>query len=255
MEKLPSSINNNLIQGKYNQTDEEDQKISKVLTIANLIPKSKILTTLYSKIIQKSLSIPKIRIVCISDTHNYHSDLIIPKGDILIHAGDFTENGSNFEFKNFNNWLGQLKGFSHKIVIGGNHDPILYSKLLTNCIYLHNKQICLFGYKIYGSAYKKIEKKFRDYIGSDIPSDVDILITHVPPYGYCDRIINGKSVGSKSLALNVVNRIKPIIHIFGHIHEGYGGDCVENTIFLNAAILNQDARPYNLPIIFDLPCK
>ena len=35
-----------------------------------------------------------VRIVLISDTHNKHKMLELPEGDILIHAGDFTNDGT-----------------------------------------------------------------------------------------------------------------------------------------------------------------
>jgi predicted phosphodiesterase len=35
-----------------------------------------------------------MKICAISDTHNQHSELKIPECDILIHAGDFTNNGT-----------------------------------------------------------------------------------------------------------------------------------------------------------------
>jgi hypothetical protein len=34
-----------------------------------------------------------VRLVLISDTHNKHRQLVMPAGDLLIHAGDFTERG------------------------------------------------------------------------------------------------------------------------------------------------------------------
>ena len=42
----------------------------------------------------------------------------IPHGDILIHAGDFSNAGCVSEVKNFNKWLGSLP-HKHKIVIAG----------------------------------------------------------------------------------------------------------------------------------------
>ena len=36
----------------------------------------------------------KIRVCCISDTHSMHSQLDLEAGDILIHSGDFTGQGS-----------------------------------------------------------------------------------------------------------------------------------------------------------------
>merc|ERR1712018_355952 len=62
----------------------------------------------------------KIRIVCISDTHSGvekgEISFNIPNGDILIHAGDFTNYGEVDKVKEFNTWLGTLP-HTHKIVI------------------------------------------------------------------------------------------------------------------------------------------
>ena len=61
------------------------------------------------------------RVVVISDTHGKHSDLAIPDGDILIHAGDFTRFGKEEDAVDFNEWLGKLS-HRHKIIIEGNHE-------------------------------------------------------------------------------------------------------------------------------------
>ena len=57
-----------------------------------------------------------VRVVCVSDTHNQTSrmDHVVPDGDILIHAGDFSNAGCVSEVKNFNKWLGSLP-HKHKI--------------------------------------------------------------------------------------------------------------------------------------------
>jgi predicted phosphodiesterase len=60
----------------------------------------------------------KTRIVCISDTHNQTPKL--PKGDVLIHAGDFTNQGSHSELKKTVEWL-EKTDFEAKIVIAGTH--------------------------------------------------------------------------------------------------------------------------------------
>jgi Icc-related predicted phosphoesterase len=59
-----------------------------------------------------------------------------------------------------------------------------------------------------------------------------LLITHGPPYGILDNGKSGKNVGSKHL-LEVVKKIKPRYHIFGHIHESTGMNKIENTFYLN----------------------
>ena len=58
----------------------------------------------------------KIRIVCISDTHNIQ--LKPPDGDVLIHAGDMTNAGSHTELKKAIEWISGLK-HEVKIVVAG----------------------------------------------------------------------------------------------------------------------------------------
>ena len=70
-----------------------------------------------------------IRIVLISDTHNRHRTMQMPEGDILIHAGDFTNNGKEKEIKEFDTWLASLD-YQHKILVPGNHDTGTEEKAL-----------------------------------------------------------------------------------------------------------------------------
>lgn len=58
------------------------------------------------------------------------------------------------------------------------------------------------------------------------------MITHGPPYGILDYGKDGKNVGSKCL-LEIVKKIKPKYHVFGHIHEAKGMNKIEDTIYLN----------------------
>lgn len=63
-----------------------------------------------------------IRFVCISDTHSAEQQIeFMPKGDVLLHAGDFTTIGLEHEIQNFNDWLKELP-YQYKVVIAGNHD-------------------------------------------------------------------------------------------------------------------------------------
>ncbi|KAI1099818.1 Metallo-dependent phosphatase [Jackrogersella minutella] len=64
----------------------------------------------------------RTRFVCISDTHN--CTVKLPKGDVLIHCGDLTNQGSFNELKKQVTWL-ERADFECKLVIAGNHDLTL----------------------------------------------------------------------------------------------------------------------------------
>ncbi|KAE8374028.1 hypothetical protein BDV26DRAFT_284604 [Aspergillus bertholletiae] len=61
-----------------------------------------------------------------------------------------------------------------------------------------------------------------------VPGDgVDIMLTHGPPYGILDQVVGSHaSVGCEHL-FRAVERAKPRLHVFGHIHEGYGATRLE----------------------------
>lgn len=62
----------------------------------------------------------KVRFVCISDTHNHApgEGYTLPKGDVLIHAGDLTNQGTYKELSKAAQWLGKAD-FAIKIVVAG----------------------------------------------------------------------------------------------------------------------------------------
>ena len=55
-----------------------------------------------------------------------------------------------------------------------------------------------------------------------IPDNTDVLITHGPPHMILDQLENGERVGDEDLQQEVTRRVKPGLHVFGHIHSGYG---------------------------------
>lgn len=74
--------------------------------------------------LEQPMAVRKLRFVCISDTHMMHEKLTIPKGDVLLHTGDFTNHGSQDEVEAFAVWLAK-QPHAIKIVIPGNHDMIM----------------------------------------------------------------------------------------------------------------------------------
>lgn len=225
-----------------------------------------------------------VRFVCISDTHSQTESLSVPDGDVLIHSGDFCKSGDSYEVAQFNRFLRNLP-HPYKVVVAGNHDYPFdvknYSKILSfkrkvvssdpfqvkaqlrNCIYLEDSGVKIHGYKIWGSPWT-----IQHYLGAftikspdllaekwaGLPDDIDILITHSPPLGHCDLTGGRVHVGSESLKERVV-QINPVLHAFGHIHEGHGYERSGSTLFVNSAICNNKYKPVFKPIVVDLPRK
>ena len=207
-----------------------------------------------------------MRIVAISDTHSRHQHLQIPEGDILIHAGDATMMGTVPEISAFNHWLGALP-HPVKIVCAGNHDwlfeknPALARAMMSNARYLQDQLTTVSGLRIYGSPW---QPRFFDWAfnlnrGEQlrakwdlIPHDLDILITHGPPFGILDFSVSGQEhVGCEELR-KAVERVRPRLMIFGHIHHSYGVQEYEGTKFVNACTCNENYQPVNPPIVIDL---
>ncbi len=200
-----------------------------------------------------------MRLVVISDTHGLHNRIeSLPDGDVLVHAGDFMNSGYDTEdIFSFNRWLGE-QSFKHCVVCAGNHDryfqnsPEQARALLTNAIYLENTGITIGSFSFWGSPYTPeflnwafmyprgpVAKQYWD----QIPYNLDVLVTHGPPFGILDQTAPGSAhLGCEEL-LKAVEEKKPKVHLFGHIHGGAG--TLENgvTRFVNAAYLNERYKP------------
>jgi len=208
-----------------------------------------------------------MQITFISDTHGQHrsSKLQLPNSEIIIHAGDFTSMGTLAQVNDFLEWYSELP-HTHKVLIGGNHDflleqnPSLFKSLLpSNIVYLEDNAIEIEGIKIWGSpitpwfydwAFNRRRGEDIQRYWEQIPDDVDILVTHGPPYGFGDRTSRGDLVGCEDL-LEAVQRVKPKYHVFGHIHEAYGITQNDATTFINASCLNLQYQMVNAPVCIE----
>jgi Icc-related predicted phosphoesterase len=211
---------------------------------------------------------PSVRMVCISDTHNFHSKIDVPDGDVLIIAGDVCVHGSVYELAAVNEFLGSLP-HRHKLLVAGNHDWCFANlvereearRLLKNAIYLEDSGVEINGVKYWGSPW---QPEFHHWafnlprgpklaeVWAKIPSDTDVLITHTPPFSILDKNGNGDHCGCGALLDALNNRVQPRIHVFGHVHESYGTLEADGTTFINASICDGQYRPINPPIVIDL---
>lgn len=210
-----------------------------------------------------------LKIVAVSDTHTKHRNITVPNGDIFIHSGDFTHFGHGIE--DFKDWIHQLP-HKHKFVVLGNHeahehhdvevDPTIYESIFYNTTVkvLQDSFEMVEGIKIFGSSWqvqwsgtgfylkrngKKIKEKW-----DQIPIDTKILITHSPSYGpFADNDLFKR-----------VLKVKPLLHIFGHVHEGKHGEIYKTisrddhaeTIFIKASICDDDYNVVHQPVVVNI---
>jgi Icc-related predicted phosphoesterase len=229
----------------------------------------------------------------ISDLHGHYPQL--EGGDLLIIAGDLTKKDDFQENCEFKQWIYEQK-YRKKIIIAGNHDNSLvkvpaedlsFSSYNTKtgeqksyASYLCDSGTEFEGLKIFGSPWTKsfegMNPKAKAFTLDTeeelaekwalIPSDVDILVTHSPPYGILDEVdivtkwgTKQFHVGSSSLWHYLVqlsdDSSKQRILICGHIHESYGRMKISNMkwdkcnlTIINASHVNERYEPVNKPI-------
>jgi len=191
----------------------------------------------------------------ISDTHGFHRDLVVPRGHILLFAGDFSNRGlrNELEVLDFNEWARTLD-FKHKILICGNHDlgfessPNFINPFLSSFTVLDGSGTTVEGIKIWGEPrtpsfgvgweFQCERDKTYDTLWSKVPDDTDILLTHGPPQGILDRNSYGKNVGDKGLRKRM-GELDLLHLVCGHIHEcGGRGAMINGTKVWNAAVLD-----------------
>ncbi len=214
---------------------------------------------------------------CIGDLHGLKP--ILPGGDVLILAGDYTAEGKLNQWDGFFRWL-KDQPYHEKILIAGNHDNLFERGFPQNqkeadkveevmpfldtnmdfeylCDSGMGMVINGIGLKIWGTpwtptfdgvnpkcmAFMETES-FLDSKFSLIPDDIDLLITHGPMRHILDANKDGYACGSTSLRKHI-DRVKPRFHIFGHIHEQGGQQLMykhqgRNTWCINCSYIERD---------------
>ncbi|KAK6433386.1 hypothetical protein LTR95_010442 [Oleoguttula sp. CCFEE 5521] len=184
----------------------------------------------------------------------------MPRVDVLLHCGDLTQVGGLSAYKKALKLLASIDA-ELKLVIAGNHDLSLDGEYWATHLdedddpNEHDEAIEIMTGKLAkeagvtylmegthhftlsnGAAFSLFASPLQpecgewafgyprsvDHFGSKVPENVDIMMTHGPPAGILDLIPNkDEHVGCHSL-LRAVERARPKMHCFGHMHEGYG---------------------------------
>lgn len=213
-----------------------------------------------------------VRIVAISDTHGFHLNLDIPDGDILIHCGDAaashpgrrgSRDGRAVGFPDFVKWFLE-QPHKRKYFVEGNHDNSRQARDMLGSNMLRGSLEC-HGLTLHGLPHSRSERGY-----TEVPSSVDVLVSHEPPFGVLDKALkkpHGRShhgrvqhVGSKGLrkTLAKLGTSAPRLHLFGHIHEARGvKESTKGTIFANVANANPGMakRLHHGCMVFDVAAK
>lgn len=186
-----------------------------------------------------------MKILQISDTHNRHRQLTnLPEADVIVHCGDFADNGTEEEVLDFLNWYIDLP-YKYKIFVTGNHDLCLWDAkdiedLPENVFFLQDRGVTIEGVKFFGIAYNHSERL--------IPEGTDIVITHEPPIMILDGSA-GIHWGDVPLFKRIME-VRPRYHLFGHAHESCGTLKQDDIIFSNGAILDDFYHISHQPKVF-----
>lgn len=222
--------------------------------------------------------VKSMRLICLSDTHGEQDRFKVPDGDILIHAGDFCSMGTEREVHKVATWLKRLP-HRWKIVVAGNHDRFFEQQpelarayLEPEILYLQDSGCQIEGLRFWGAPWQpwfcdwafnlprrgeRLRKKWNL-----IPLDTDVLITHGPPHGVLDEVRarmtawgpsedGSGPLGCEELAIRLAT-VKPRLHVFGHIHDGYGFIEKGDTTHVNASVCDEDYRPVNPVWVVDV---
>lgn len=198
-----------------------------------------------------------MRIVAVADTHTFESDLgTLPDGDVFVHAGDLCRGGRLDELAVVTAWLKTLP-HRHKIVVAGNHDwcfvrqPEEARQLLEDgIVYLQDSEVVLDGVRFWGSPWQPEFNRWAFNLPRGealaakwamIPEGIDVLITHGPPFGIGDACEPVRQ-GCRDL-LVAVRRLRPVLHLFGHIHQDGGFWQEGETAFANVTAWECERGP------------
>jgi hypothetical protein len=235
-----------------------------------------------------------MRIVALSDQHGHlpaipPCDLVIIAGDVcpdrvgpFLAARDHPDQQKVWFNRNVRPWLARAAA-AHTILTWGNHDWCGQA-----CSFRHDSPAAASttGLQILVDTATTVpvgpggdavtvwatpwSSQFMDWafmkppadlerIYAQIPEQIDILVSHQPPYGFGDRYRHQPSgraehLGSREL-LAAIDRIRPKLVICGHIHDGHGRFDYDGVPIYNVSILDEQYRLVHEPTVIDFPVR
>ena len=158
----------------------------------------------------------------------------VPPCDLLLIAGDICPPKDQRAWLDttFREWLRRSPA-THVVGTWGNNDVVAQRGDAPElpCTFLVDAVVSRAGLRIYGApwttgiSYERWALQEEDDLleGLDrrVPEKLDVLLTHIPPFGLLDRDKRGISNGSRAL-LAEIDRVRPAVTICGHVHASRG---------------------------------
>lgn len=206
-----------------------------------------------------------MKLLCLSDLHG-HLPENLPLADVTILGGDYMPDQDYQEEwteSTLKPWLTVLSMRTTVIGIAGNHDRLFekrpdYATSL-DWIYLQDagariQELTFWGLpwtlQYFPMAFSASDAFLEDAYRK-IPHGVDVLISHGPPNGAGDLDPDGKHIGCQRLTNFILGR-QPRLVVCGHIHSGCGIFKLNETLVVNASIVDDERRLVRGPVEVEL---
>ena len=193
----------------------------------------------------------------------------VPPCDLLLIAGDLCPavDQASWLDTRFRDWLRAIPA-AHVVATWGNNDFIAERGEVPDlpCTFLVDELISRTGLRIYGTAWTsgvsyqawalQEEDDVLAGLAGRLPQRLDILLSHVPPFGLLDEDKRGVSNGSRTL-LGEIERVRPAVTICGHVHAARGRRRLPWGGWIhNVAALDTQRHPHPDPVVgIDLPSR
>jgi Icc-related predicted phosphoesterase len=207
-----------------------------------------------------------MRVAVTSDWHGYLPPYV-PPCDLLVVAGDvgvrhdggfenFSVGAPTLLYSDLRRWIEEQE--CEVVCVAGNHDfatDVLRSLPWT---YLEDEAAVVGDAVVWGTpwsnpfgqgwAFNMTEEEQAENLRL-CPDDVNVIVSHGPPYGACDRTSprwgEPKRVGSKALRDRMAELPDLELVACGHIHSGYGRE----GIVVGGSLVDEEYRVANIPIV------
>jgi Icc-related predicted phosphoesterase len=177
-----------------------------------------------------------LRVLHVSDVHCATDRLVrVLRGeeyDVVIASGDFECVDTAEALANAS---------SDVFAVTGNMDNAAVYRKLSSMGVLLDGRVAVFEELhiagVGGLDFKGSLARLQRELG-ELKARVAILVTHHPPRGVLDEPREGLHIGLSEIS-NLVERLRPRLHLFGHVHERPGYLAKGETLYVNAGPLKR----------------